>query len=254
MSGVTISIAGGVGVVLTAGFIMWEVGHYATPQVTETRFDERREIFAYTVGLFVGIVLVIPWLYFLLAFSNAALLGVFVFLLIIVAGIEIAQWAIGRTRYWGSGPSLPFYAVGLRSGVGGLLITGLLAQFLAGPWSWSGTAVVALQSVALVVLMPASALQSLPAPSPASGRPGGGPVSSAVLLFVGLFLLGFNAFGGVVIGGAAAVIALIGGIFVYTRLRVILDRIRPPAPAGRPGALPSRFARTDRPGDAPKSP
>ena len=250
----SITIAAGVGVVLSAVFIMWEVGHYATPQVAVTRFDERREIFAWTVGLFVGILSVIPWLYFLLAFSNADLLGVFVFLLILVAMTELAQWGIRRTRYWGLGPSFPFYAVGLRCGIAGLLITALIADALAAPTvTWDGLTVVAIQSLALLMLEATTALLSLPA-TPGSGRTGGGPLSSAVVLFVGLFLLGFNAFAGEIVGGVAAVIALGGAVFLYVRLRTILDRVRPPTTAGRPEAIPSRFGRTDRGDGNPKSP
>lgn len=250
----SITIAAGIGVVLTAGFIMWEVGHYATPQVAENRFDERREIFAYTVGLFIGVILVIPWLYYLIAFSNADLIGVLVFLLIIAGGTELAQWGIKRTRYWGLGPSFPFYAIGLRCGIAALLITGLIAQYLLTPTiTWDGLTVIALQCVALLMLEATTALISLPA-TPGSGRTGGGPLSAAVVTFVGFFLLGFNAFAGELIGGIAAVIALVGAVFLYSRLRTILDRIRPPAPPGRPEAIPSRFARTDRNPASPKSP
>ena len=250
----SISIAAAVGVVLSAVFIMWELGHYATPQVTENRFDERREIFAYTVGLFVGIVLVIPWIFYLIAFSNADLVGVLVFLVILVGITELAQWGISQIEYWGRGPSFPFYAIGLRCGVSGLLITGLFAEYLASPSiTWDGLAVLLLQSVALVMLAATTALLSTPA-LPGSGRTGGGPLSSVIILFVGLFLLGFNAFAGELIGAVAAVIALAGAVFLYLRLRPMLDRIRPPAPAGPAGALPSRFARTDRGSGGPKGP
>ncbi len=250
----SVTIAASVGVLLSAVFIMWEVGHYATPQVSENRFDERREIFAYTVGLFIGILVVIPWIYFLVAFGNADLIGVFVFLIILVGVTELAQWGIRRTKYWGLGPSFPFYAIGLRCGIAALLITGLVAQYLASPTiTWDGLTVIALQSGALVMLAAATALISLPA-TPGSGRTGGGPLSSSVILFVGFFLLGFNAFAGELVGAVAALIALAGAIYLYARLRTILDRIRPPAPAGRPEAIPSRFARTDRGDGNPKSP
>lgn len=250
----TVTIAASVGVLLTAVFIMWEVGHYATPQVSENRFDERREIFAYTVGLFVGILLVIPWLYFQIAFGNADLIGVFVFLLIVVGLTELAQWGIRRTRYWGQGPSFPFYAIGLRCGIAALLITGLVAQYLTTPTiTWDGLTVIGVESGALLMLEAATALISLPA-TPGSGRTGGGPLASSIILFVGLFLLGFNAFAGEAVGAAAALIALSGAIYLYARLRTILDRIRPPTPAGRPEAIPGRFARTDRREGSPKSP
>ena len=250
----SITIAAAVGLVITAVFIMWEVGHYATPQVAENRFDERREIFAYTVGLFVGVLLVVPWIFFLLAFSNANLIGVFTFLVILVGGTELAQWGIRRTGYWGAGPSFPFYALGLRCGIAALLITGLLAQYLGSARiSWDGLGVLAVQSVALLMLEVATALISLP-PTPESGRTGGGAFPAAVILFVGFFLLGFNAFAGELVGTVAALIALAGAIYLYARLRPLLDRIRPAPPPGKGETLPSRFARTDRSDGSPKSP
>jgi hypothetical protein len=51
----SLSLGAVAGVLLSAGFIWVEVGRYATPQVPETLFDERREIFAYTAGLFIGV-------------------------------------------------------------------------------------------------------------------------------------------------------------------------------------------------------
>jgi hypothetical protein len=250
----SVTLAASVGVLLTALFILWEVGHYATPQVSVNRFDERREIFAYTVGLFVGVLLVIPWLYFQIAFANADLIGVFVFLLIVVGLTELAQWGIRRTGYWGQGPSFPFYAIGLRCGIAGLLVTGLVALYLTEPtFTAGGIVVIALQSGALLMLAAATALISLPAAA-GSGRTGGGPLSSSIVLFVGLFLLGFNAFAGELVGGIAALIALAGAIFLYSRLRTTLDRIRPPAPPGRPEAIPSKFGRTDRGGGNAKAP
>ena len=43
---------------LAGGFVYWQVGRYAAPQVPVTLFDEKREVYAFVIGLFMG-----PWLY-----------------------------------------------------------------------------------------------------------------------------------------------------------------------------------------------
>lgn len=250
----SLSIAAAAGIVGSAVFIMWELGHYATPQVAENRFDERREIFAYTAGLFIGILEVLPFLLFIVAFSAGSLLGTLLFLAIVVLVTEVAQWAMRRTRYWGQSPAFPFYAVGLRAGIAGLLIIGLLAQYLEGPTvTWDGATVVALEALAVLWLEVTSALMSLP-PDPRAGRRGGGPVSGGIVLFVGLFLVGFNAFAGELIGAVAALIAFGGAVFLYARLRPILERIRPTPSAPAGPSIPSRYARTDSPADGRTKP
>jgi hypothetical protein len=245
----SLTIAGALGIVLSGGYLWWEMGRYTTPQVAENRFDERRMIFAYTLGLFVGIVLALPWLLYLQAMANSALLGAFALLAVLVLSTELAQWAIRRTHYWGRGPSFPFYAVGLRAGIGAILILALVGQYLAAPTiTWDGLSVVLLQAVAIVALEVTGALLSLPAAAGEGRRRGSGIVSGVLISGIGFFLLGFNAFGGEIVGGVAAGIALIGAIYLYVRLRAILDRIPPPSLVGVPPPTPAggRYGRKDR--------
>ncbi len=239
----SLTIAAGVGIILTAVYVMWELGHYATPAVTENRFDERREIFAYTAGLFIGIVLVVPFLFYLSFFSAGTLYPTLVYLVVVVVLTEIAQWAVQRTQYWGHSPSFPFYALGLRAGFAGLIITGLVAQYLQSSVTVPGATVVGLESLAILWLFVTSALLSLPA-DPTAGRTSGGPVSGGLILAVGLFLVGFNVFAGPLVGGVAAAIALVGALYLYARLRPMLERIRPLPPGPGSGTkIPSRYTR-----------
>lgn len=249
-----LSIGAVVGVLLSGGFVYVEIGRYATPQVAETLFDERREVFAYTAGLFVGIPLAIGFLFFLAAMANAALPGALIFLAILIGGTEVAQWALLRAHYWGTGESGPFYALGYRAGIGGIFALTLVAQYLANPiLTWDGVALVLLESAAVLALEVAGALLSLP-PSATAGRRGGGPVPGAIFEAVGFFVLGIGALSGVSTLGSeevaygAAVVAFLGGILVYQRLRPMLAAIPAPSMGGPPvpHAVPPRYGRTDR--------
>jgi len=251
----SLSLGGVVGILLSAGFVWWEVGRYATPQVPATLFDERRELFAYTAGLFVGVPLSLAAVLFLDAMANAALPGAILFLAMLVAGTEVAQWAFLRTRFWGTGESRPFYALGYRAAIGGIIALALVAQYLGGPtFAPIGLLLVVLQSVAVLGLEVAGALLSMPARShPSPG--GGGPVSGAIVQVVGFFLIGVGALGGQEAGIAGALLAMLGAGFIYRRLRPILSTIPAPtappklAPASSP--LPS-YGRTRS--DAPEPP
>lgn len=254
MVDLSLSLGAVVGVLLSGGFVYAEVGRYATPQVPETLFDERREVFAYTAGLFVGIPLAIAFLFFLTSMANAALPGALIFLAALVGGTEVAQWALLRAHYWGTGESGPFYALGYRAGIGGIFALTIVAQYLAGPTiTWDGVILSLLESVAVLALEVAGALLSLP-PSPTAGRTRGGPVPGGVFEAVGFFVLGVGSLSGVATLGAeevayaAALVALLGGLLVYRRLRPLLAAI--PAPgAGAPPlprAVPPTYGRTDR--------
>jgi hypothetical protein len=257
-----LSIGAVVGVVLSGGFVFVEVGRYATPQVPETLFEERREVFAYTAGLFVGIPLAIAFLFFLTSMANAALPGALIFLAALVGGTEVAQWALLRAHYWGTGESGPFYALGYRAGIGGIFSLTIVAQYLAGPTiTWDGIVLVLLESAAVLALEVAGALLSLP-PSETAGRKGGGPFPGGVFEAVGFFVLGVGSLAGVTtVGGeetayAAALVALLGGVLVYRRLRPILAAI--PAPGSGapplPRAVPPTYGRTDRSRKAEETP
>lgn len=244
-----LSIGGAVGIVLTGAYLWWEMGRYATPQVAENRFDERRMIFAYTLGLFVGILLVIPWDLFLLEMGIGNLLFAVFFLVALVLITELVQRLIRRTAYWGKGPSFPFYAVGLRAGIGAILILALVGPYLSSPViTWDGVTVVVLQSLAILAVEVTGALLSFPTPATAGHRPGGGLFHASLISAIGFFLLGFNALGGEVVGSVAAGIALLGSLYLYRRLRGIFDRVPPPSLAGAATPVPStgRYARKDR--------
>jgi hypothetical protein len=260
MADLPLTIGAVVGVLLSGGFILVEIGRYATPQVPETLFDERREVFGYTAGLFVGIPLALALLFFLDSMANGALPGALLWLLVLVAGTEVAQWALMRTRYWGLGESGPFYALGYRAGIGGIFGLTVVAQYLSGPTiTAAGVAVVVTEAVALLGLEVTGGLLSLP-PSESAGRRGGGPIPAAIFGAVGLFLVGLGPLadpgtnGDPTVALAAAIVALLGAGLVYRRLRPILAAVPPPTAGGvSPSSrAPAPYGRTDRgPGGPP---
>jgi len=243
-----------VGILLSAGFVYVEVGRFATPQVAETLFDERREVFGYTAGLFVGVPLAIAFLFFFDSMANGAIPGALLFLALLVGGTEVAQWALLRTRYWGEGESGPFYALGYRAGIGGIFGLTIVAQYFSGPAvSAAGIAVVVAESAAVVGLEVTGALLSLP-PSETAGRRGGGPLPGAVFAAVGFFLIGLgpladpSTLSGQEVAVAGVLVALFGSLLVYRRLRPMLATI--PAPSSGPRVVaprpPGAYGRTDR--------
>ncbi len=249
----TLTLAAAVGILLSGGFVWWEVGRFATPQVPVTRFDERKELFAYTAGLFVGVPLAIAYLLFVISLANDALVGALVFLALLIAGTEAAQWALARTRYWGSDRSVPFYAVGFRAAIGGIVTLAVLAQYLGvGPISADALALALFESVTIVALEVAGAMLSL-RPGPATTRRSGGPLSGALVGAVGFFLLGLGSVAGEVAAFAGTAVAFLGAILVYRRLRPLLEEVPPPSagPKPPPGEAPSPFGRTDRSSTGP---
>jgi len=248
----SLSVGALIGVSLSGGFLWWEVGRYATPQVPATLFDERRELWAYTAGLFVGVPLAIAYILFIDSMANGALPGGVAFLAMLVGGGEVAQWGLLRARYWARDESSPFYALGYRSAIGGIIALALAAQYFAGPGlTVDGILLVLLDSVAVVALEVAGALLSLRA-RPASGRTGGGPVSGALFGAMGFFLLGLGPIAGEPAAFGGALVALFGATLVYRRLRPMLATIPPPSagPPVAPSGAPGPFARTDRKGGA----
>jgi hypothetical protein len=237
-----------VGVLISGGFVYVEIGRYATPQVPETLFDERKEVFAYTAGLFVGIPLALAFLFFLDSMANAALIGALVFLVAAVVGTEVAQWALLRTHYWGVGESTPFYALGYRAGIAGIFGLAILDQYIASfAFSWVGVALAVVDCFAVLALEVTGALLSLP-PSPKAGRPSGGPLQGAIFMAVGFFVLGIGALSGSstasdqAVGFGAAIVALLGANLVYRRLRPMLDAVPPPSGGAKPPARATRTA------------
>ncbi len=238
----SLSIAAVVGVILSAGFVYVEVGGYATPQVPVTLFEERREIFAYTAGLFVGIPFAVAFLLYALAMVNGALPGALLFLLLLVGGTELAQWALLRSRYWGRTGSSPFYALGFRAAIGGIISLAIVAQYLGGPvLVWDGVLLVLLQSVAVVALEVTGALFSLPPGGPEERR-GGGPLPAGIFAAVGFFLLGLGPLAGEAGSFGGAGLALLGSLYLYRRLRLRLALIPAPGVGPKPEPLPESAA------------
>jgi len=243
-----LSLGALVGVLLSGGFVWWEVGRYATPQVPVTLFDERRELFAYTAGLFVGVPLAVAFILYFDSMENAALVGALLFLALLVGGGELAQWALLRSRFWGPGESGPFYALGFRAAIGGILALALVSQYFATvSLTGEGIVLVVVQAAAVVGLEVAGALLSL-RPRPGSGRVGGGPVSGAIFGAIGFFLLGIGTIGGEAAAFVGAFAALLGAGWSYRRLRPMLATIPPPSrgpPPTPPGGTPPSYGRTD---------
>ena len=237
-----------VGVLLSGAFLYIEVGRYAEPQVPVTLFDERKELFAYTAGLFVGIPLAIAFILFQVSMGSGALISALVFLALLVGGDEVAQWALLRTQYWGREPARPFYALGFRAAIGGIISLAVVSQYLSNPTiSVDGTALVLLESLAIVALQVSGSFLSLP-PSAPGERVGGGVVAGALFSAVGFFLLGLGYLGGEATGFGGALVALFGAVLVYRRLRPALARV--PAPSAGPKPLvpegPLAYGRTTR--------
>lgn len=246
-----LSVGALVGVALAGGFVWWEVGRYATPQVPVTLFDERRELFAFTAGLFVGVPLALAYVLYSASMANLALPGALLFLALLVGGTEVAQWALLRTHFWGQDESGPFYALGYRSAIAGIIALALVAETVdVSGLSAIPVGLAVVDSVAILGLEAAGALLSTRA-RPGSGRVGGGPLSGAIFGVVGFFLLGLGAATGTpAVAFGAALVALLGAVLVYHRLRSVLAAI--PAPSTGPRGTPVRssapYSRTDRSG------
>jgi hypothetical protein len=238
-----------VGVLLSGAFLYFEVGRYAEPQVPVTLFDERKELFAYTAGLFVGIPLAIAFVLFLLSMGNGALLSALLFLGLLVVGDELAQWGLVRTKYWGTEAARPFYVLGYRAAIGGIISLAIVSQYLSNPTiTIDGTALVVVESVAVVALQVSGGFLSLPHPI-AGERTGGGVVAGALFSVVGFFLLGLGYLGGETTGYVGAFVALLGAILVYRRLRPTLANVPAPSAGPKPPTLegPLTYGRTRPP-------
>ena len=241
---IALTYGGLAGVILSASFVYWEVGRFAAPQIPVSRFDERKEILSYTAGLFIGVPVAVPFLFFLEALANAALPAALLDLGIVVALTELGQWLFLRSRYFGRVPASAFYTLGMRAGVSGILILTIVAQFASrSSIDALGTAVVLVQSIALVAASAAGALLSLPRAILPGGQ--GSPFAGGIFMAVALSLLGSPFLIGSALGLLGALIAGLGsGVLYVRRLRPLLSRVGASAEASSKGALPtSAFAR-----------
>jgi hypothetical protein len=239
----SLSLGALVGVLLAGGFVYWQVGRYAAPQVPVTLFDEKREVYAFVIGLFAGVPLTLFLIFLSSAANRGAVSAALIDLAIVVVGAEVAQWVLLRTRYFGEGSAGPFYALGLRAGIGGILSLGVVAGYLEQPTlSLEGLGLALLQSLALVCLQVATALVALPGRSAARGVRGS-PVAAGLLSAGGIGLLFLAATSGVVTGMVGAVLVTAGAVLVYRgRREPILGSIRP---AGEPAPPSSPFGRRE---------
>ena len=242
-----------VGVLLSAAFLYFEVGRFAEPQVPVTLFDERKELFAYTAGLFVGVPLAIAFILFEVAMGSGALLSALAFLGLLVIGDEVAQWALLRTKFWGREPARPFYALGYRAAIGGIISLAVVSQYLSNPsLSVDGVVLVLLESLAIVALQVAGSFLSLPSITPGE-RTGGSAVAGGLFSTVGFFLLGLGFVGGEASEYVGAIVALLGAVLVYRRLRPTLARVPAPTAGPKPetDGRPLAFGRTPPPSGKP---
>ena len=245
----SLSIGAVVGVLLSGGFVWWEVGRYAVPQVPVTLFDERKELFAYTAGLFVGVPLALAAILYLLSLATGAWPGALLVLGALVVSTEVAQWALLRTRFWGRSASGPFYALGYRAAIGGIIALALVAQYLGNPVvTVTGVLAVLVEASAVVALEVAGALLSFRGGFP--GAPArGGPIPGAIFGLFGFFLIGFGNVAGELGTFAGGLLALFGGVLVYRRLRPMLATIPAPGASGPPPGprADSAYRRTGEP-------
>jgi len=240
-----LSLGGLVGVVLSAAFVYWEVGRYAAPQVPRSLFDERKEFFAYTAGLFLGLPLVFVYLLLTSAVANGALVASAIDIALLAGATELAQWGLGRTVYFGSSEATPFYLLGMRAGVAAILIVGAMAGYLGGAaLTIDGLGLVIATSVALLAVQVNGALVSIRTAS-AGQAPTGGPLSGLAVGFAAFAVLELGSALGTITGIASALLVIGGLISSYRRLRRrVLATIRGPVEE-RTAAERPRFGRTD---------
>lgn len=239
-----LSIGGIIGVLLSGAFVYFEIGRFAAPQVPRTVFDERRELFGYTAGLFVGVPIAFLFLLLSSAVTNQALISAVVDVALVAGASEIAQWAFARTKYFGGSAATPFYALGFRTGISAILILAVVTSYLGGSsLTWDGLAQMGAQTVALLAIQVNGGLLSLPR-SPAYRGAAGGPLSGFVVGVAAFSVMALGTSVGAIAGAAAALLITGGLVPSYRRLRRrILERaIAPPEPEGE-GRPP--FGRTD---------
>jgi hypothetical protein len=228
-----LTVGGVVGVALSGGFVYWQVGRYAAPQVPRSLFDERKEVFAFTAGLFVGIPLALPLLFYLDALGFGALGAAALDLALFIVGMEAAQWFLLRSTYFGAGESGAFYALGFRAGASGLFALAVVTQYFSAPAiDGLGALVVLVQSIAFLAVEVAAALLAVRGP-PRPGRLGGSPVSGGLFALVGFALIGIGVLSDPVTALFGAALAAVIGGWVYRRLRTpVLAGLFPPRTPG----------------------
>jgi hypothetical protein len=247
-----LSLGGLVGVLLSGGFVYWQIGRFAVPQVPESLFDERRVFVAYAAGLFVGAPLIFPFLFFLLALRNGAPDSAVLDVVILLIGTEFAAWLVPRVRYFGRDAAAPFYALALRAGASGILTVALVTSaYSPGPPPLAEAPVVFLQAIAVVAISTAAGYLAVRLPD-RRGLLAGSPFGAGLFALFGYALIGGAEVLDPLTGLLAAGLALAGGTWVVYRLREpVLGRIPPPSGPVRDRSSPSAFGRVGGGGPLP---
>lgn len=244
-----LSIGGLVGVLLSGGFVYWQIGRYAAPQVPESLFDERRVFVAYAAGLFVGAPLIFPFLFFLIALRNGALDSAVLDAGLLIAGTELAAWLVPRLRYFGRDVAAPFYALALRAGAAGILVVALMTSaYSPAPPAALEAPVVYAQAIAVVAVSTAAGYLAVRLPE-RRGLLAGSPFGAALFALFGYALIGGAVILDPLTGLLSAGLAVAGGTWVIFRLREpVLGRIPPPSGPARDRSSPTAYGRVDRGG------
>jgi hypothetical protein len=238
-----LEIGGFLGVLLSAGFVYFEVGKFAAPQVPTSRFNESKALAAYVVGLFVGVPLALVWIFFEVSVAGGNAISALIDVVLLAAAGEVAQTMLLRTHFFGFTPADPFYALSMRAGIGGLLTLGTIAEYLGGKVTVLGIALAVAQSVALLLIQVTAGLRDqLPVPTASSVLR---QRLAALFLVIVLYVLtALGEYYGVLYGLAGAALAIAGAAFLYWDARpTVLAPSRPRAP---PTATPAAASRFDR--------
>jgi hypothetical protein len=237
-----LEVGGFVGVLLSAGFVYFEIGKFAAPQVPTSRFNESKAVAAYVVGLFVGVPLALVWIFFEVSVAGGNALSALIDVVLLVAAGEVAQTLLLRTHFFGSTSADPFYALAMRAGIGGLLTLGAISEYLTGVATPLGISYAATQSFALVMIQVTAGIRGqLPVPTSSSVL-----VHRLATFFLVLVLYALTAFGefyGAFYGLVGAALAIAGAAFLYWDARPTV--LAPPRPRAPPTAAApaSRFDR-----------
>ena len=241
---VGLEIGGFVGVLLSAGFVYFEVGKFAAPQVPTSLFNESKALAAYVVGLFVGVPLALVWIFLEVSVAGGNALSALIDVVLLAAAGEVAQTFLLRTHFFGFTPADPFYALSMRAGIGGLLTLGTIAEYLGGKTvAPLGLAYAGAQSVALLLIQVTAGLRDqLPVPTASSVlRQRLALLFLVVVLYV---LTGLGEYYGAYYGLIGAGLAMAGGAYLYWDARPTV--LAPPRARSTPATAPAAAGRFER--------
>jgi hypothetical protein len=240
---VGLEVGGILGIVLSAGFVYFEVGKFAAPQVPTSLFNESKALAAFIVGLFIGVPLVVVWIFFEVSLVGGNAVSALIDVVLLVLGGELAQMAILRTHFFGYTPADPFYALSLRAGMGGLLIVGTMAEYLGGTVTPLGISVAVAQSVAVLLIEVAAGLRGL-LPVPTASSVLRQRLASIFLQLVLFFLAALGEYYGAIYGLVGAALAIAGAAYLYWDARPTV--LAPPRPRGPAKPKAATIGRYDR--------